>query len=325
MSEVATAYALALERVRASKLGSLIVEPVDDAVTPNGPALLAVDAEEARHLLVPVGSEETVVSHRGDVLRLTERLIPGGSAVAGRYADLHCSDRGLADVFEKLVSSTLEEIRSASGISGQSALHRAVDRWRALLSSAQPAEQTVQGLFGELWVLRILAAKDPVGGFAAWTGWDSTRHDFMTPIGAVEVKTTRTSAPVTISSLFQLDPSGLAGLSLVRVEVETRPEGLSLLDLFGSLLKLGVPEMSLRSRILEVLRLHEVPAEPRYIVSNLDHWTVDDEFPSLRLSDLPARLDQRVTRLTYGLRVDDLPGASSEEGLLWERLFGAPS
>src|SRR5690606_28362570 len=123
-------------------------------------------------------------------------------------------------------------------------------------------------------------------------------------------------------SVRQLDASGLSQLGLVHIEVEVRPEGVSVADLVASLVALGVPEQALVARVLEVLRVPDLPDEPRFVVPSLTHWTVDDDFPWLREAVLPERVAGRLGTLTYSLQLEGVTGGDTDEGTLWGRLFG---
>src|SRR5437763_15646474 len=79
--------------------------------------------------------------------------------------------------------------------------------------------ETVIGLVGELEVLRLLAAHNPVGALDAWRGPSRSVHDFVRDGAELEVKTT-TSVDgnfISISNIDQLDPAVVASLHLVVV------------------------------------------------------------------------------------------------------------
>ena len=109
-------------------------------------------------------------------------------------------------------------------------------RWRRFFERSGLEGLSVemqQGLFAELtWLLRLIEADvDPSKAVAAWKGCERGYYDFDLAGRVIEVKSTRTKEPksVTISNERQLDDRGLKSLHLYALVIhEAEGSGITL-------------------------------------------------------------------------------------------------
>lgn len=169
-------------------------------------ARIAVDAHEARHLLVRTTLPIRAWSETESPLKDAVRAL----AFAGKrdnYLDLRCANPRLFDVFDELVLNVLEAGTSASDAGA--AIDALVGQWRAMfraVSTAGFGKDRRYGLFAELTVLE--ACVEHVGAFAIdmWTGPSGRPHDFELPSGCLEVKAVgAVSTDITIHGFDQLN------------------------------------------------------------------------------------------------------------------------
>lgn len=307
MMDVALTYTALLDGLHLDSPGLRLSET--DVRTEQGPVWLAVDHAGELHLLVGVAEGEQVHTHEGQALRLRENRLPGTSSAPGRtVADLHCTNKALSRVFETMVKLILERLRS-DGKAGQAALRHAIDEWRALVvETRQLGREQAQGLFGELYVLGLLAEVEPTAALDWWTGPDGAVHDFMDPAGALEVKTvSRSAAGAKITSLDQLDPTSVPQLALVRVRVEERPEGQTVRELVEEDIRKGCSPL-LRNKVVSLLGGAQDADDWTFVVHACDAWIVTDTFPGLRRDDIVAERLERVSRVQYYVDLADVDG-----------------
>ena len=107
--------------------------------------------------------------------------------------------------------------------------------WQSFMSrpkSGRMSDESELGLFGELFVLEALldAGLSDVDAVACWQGPFGNLHDMSFGGGAIEVKTTQSSAgfPLRISSLEQLDEAVVPLLFLAGVRAVLRTDGVTL-------------------------------------------------------------------------------------------------
>jgi hypothetical protein len=204
--------------------GDLVGEPAPESATG---AMLAVDGEGRRHLLIPAPAGAEDLSQppiRGigvsvDDLRVDDRPVH-------RYFDVACKDMTMHENFSAVVLEILEGLGDADDVGAR--LDSIFNRWRWFWKVAPEAmsPETAIGLFGELWFMEFWL--DPVGAevLDVWTGPLGDRHDFKWPQASIEVKTTRVKsdgpARHRISRLDQLeDPeSGTLHLFSLRVAID---------------------------------------------------------------------------------------------------------
>lgn len=285
--------------------------------TPRGAVLLGLDRQERRHLLVPVADDFAIDPFTGEALRLGEWTNTERADLPRRFLDLCCTSGRLGEVFASLVDDVLARITLAPN-EAPTAIHAGLDDWQRLLnaSTALGSEQA-RGLFGELLVLRELARTNAPHAVQCWTGPDSAAHDFTTPRGDIEVKTSSADGlDVTVSSLIQLDHIGPAPLVLVRVAVQASPQGESIDELVADLETMGCPPGALHQRLSMVGHTPHLPEAERFVlVGPLRGWLVGDDFPGLRRSEIPETRRDAISRVSYTISLAGAPGALSEAEL----------
>lgn len=225
-------------------------------------------------------------------------LAPGRSGKTRLVLAL--SDPEFLDVFSSLADDI---VRTLLGVKGETeAVAQLVDRlrtWQEFLrrfGSQGMSREARRGLYGELVFLRDYLLKVLPGGEAvtAWTGPRRTSHDFQTPYGSVEVKTTSAASPHSfrVANIRQLDDRGVSALYICVVSVdesesgtETLPEaidrlrtalGASARKLDGPLIKVGYIEAQ-----------RALYKSPRYSIRSLRFFRVGDGFPRLLEPEIP--------------------------------------
>ncbi|MDJ1137341.1 PD-(D/E)XK motif protein [Streptomyces iconiensis] len=273
--------------------------------TRSGPPLAAVDHEGHRHLLVPIASGQRVRRGLdGPVLLLRKRPLEDAE-VYQSYADLGCLRRDLDDVFTGLCEDVLEEIEGSESESASptrdapalKAVHRVLDRWRALFqTSGSPlGVDQLAALFGELTLLARLLEDDP-SAHRLWLGPSGNRHDFTTGTDAVEVKsvTGGNALRVRVHGLRQLEAPEGGNLRLVcfRLERATDPaSGSSVVDLVARALSLCDDESALLGLLVEAGYRTADAERYRSVLFRVaeERWyAVEKGFPRLTSQDLTA-------------------------------------
>jgi hypothetical protein len=276
-----------------------------------GPVLFALDKHMRRHLLVPVAScNEIVEDARSRGCRVSRRELIGHGS--GHYADLACLASDAEDVFSLLVNDVLDRLERGASPPGRAGAE-ALEDWRALLGGGFGlGEAELTGLFGELWVLRGLAAISP-SAVDSWLGPLGAPHDFLLDGNALEIKTTvsATGTACHIHGVTQLQPPEGGSLHLGLVRLERRPgDGERISDLVDAILACGVSRSALEERLTAIgFDVSSASVLPRWRASQFQVWKVDADFPrvvpsSFGGSSVPAG----VSSLNY---IIDLSAAGS--------------
>lgn len=279
-----------------------------------GAVRVGLDGFGSRHLLVPL---------RGGSIARDERsggvvLVPQELSIDGRqqlFADLVCTRPELNDVFGALAADICLSLEQTGG-DPPTIISNALARWRELLGRAQATAEfgraSTIGLQGELIVLgRALVEAGP-SALLAWTGPQRLHHDFRNGAAAVEVKTTaaREGLRVEVHGLEQLDSSADVHLTLVVVKLIEDPAGDSLPEIVERLLK----QVGDRTLLLERIRgsgyAHgetkppdQAAHWPRFAISDILMWPVDDNFPAVRRASLPPSAPAALEQLRYTINM----------------------
>lgn len=279
-----------------------------DVDTGYGKVRYSLGENGERRLLIPIGEagSKNIAGETGSLKVRFPRLILVGRYQ--RFIDLVCADTTLDHVFEDLVHEILGRI--AGGKEPSTAVRGTLEDFRALLFPQRTPEIAVEsliGLLGELYVLSLLAERDPAA-VDCWVGPLEMRHDFRTETHAIEVKTSRNTAvsEVLIHGIDQLLPPAGGYLLLAKVTLEPTPDGsIHLAGLFKALLTLGVSRQALLDR-LSILGCED-PMDPAwnsraFSLSALQAWEVTDDFPRITSEDIKgASLPSGVTRIQYSV------------------------
>lgn len=288
MGQASERFALLLADIYATPDKTLVFV-ANAAVDSAGQCLLyGADPLAQLHVLAPIKPAYTFSPQRGERIELTEWTHP---STGQRYLDLICRSGALSQVFSLLADSVMERVEERGEL-GHTALLGALGDWRELLRPARAlTEDAARGLFGELIVLKLLAAHNPVFAVECWTGPEKGKHDFSTPKGDLEVKSSaRDAMEVTISSLGQLDRINDVPVALVRLQIVTTPAGKNIEDAVNDLEAIGC----LRSEVVHRLGAADFilgadSDEHRFSVEQSPlAWDVGPSFPGLRESEHPG-------------------------------------
>jgi hypothetical protein len=278
-----------------------------------------VDAQSPLRMLIgvsPIGRPyfAVIVSEKPGLPDLTSavEVTRRQRTVDGRWTlTLELQVRTLTDAFISLVSELAT--KSAVALSEREALEiflATLAEWQELLTARADrlSEGALRGLIAELWFGFVSTAHGHPAAEAtyAWAGPLGGAQDFQFPAPShhFEVKSLRpTRTSVEISSEEQLDGDRVK-LAVVTLEEAILPsDGLTLPGLVMSVrsrLKNGADRSEFNRRFARELVDIDDPwySEHSYQVRRLQVFSVNDEFPALRRSQLP----RAITRTTY--RVD---------------------
>lgn len=153
----------------------------------------------------------------------------------GQLLVLSLEDRARRDLFATLCADILTFSAGADGGQFFPVLLKRLDAWRLFLRSLTSGmdRSEIIGLLGELHVLSALLPEAPEM-LATWRAPDEGLHDFENAGHALEVKTsTGPGSRVRISTLDQLDVSGLDRLDLMHVRLVESPQGQTMDELIA--------------------------------------------------------------------------------------------
>ncbi|MGM5031160.1 PD-(D/E)XK motif protein [Tardiphaga sp. 803_E3_N1_3] len=189
-----------------------------------------------------------------------------------------------------------------------------LDAWRRFLrerNSGLSREETV-GLIGELLVLAQLLTLDHAA-LAFWEAPEDGLHDFAREGHALEVKTSLGPASlVRISTLDQLEITGLRRLDLLHVRLIESPDGATLGTIVSEIMA-RLEEPSRRAFENALLRRGLMPddtaarSSPRVEMRAIEAYHVESAFPRLGRHDVP----QAITDAQYSLDVRALTSFST--------------
>lgn len=221
-------------------------------------------------------------------------------------------DDDIEDVFNSFAEDVVESVTdSASDAAAVSTLVQRFERWRYLLGGVSEGlgRDAVQGLFGELWVLRHLLW--PTFGeeaARAWTGPDHEAVDFQLYQAGIEVKTTSASRPPTvlIQSERQLASDRFPVLLLVGLTLDVLRTGSghtlnAMVDEVRGVLQDPAVSLDPKLRTARYFDEHRELYERMKFTVRQDYlYRVEDGFPRLTEDDLPAGIGP----VRYSLSLD---------------------
>lgn len=219
--------------------------------------------------------------------------------------EMRLDSSDLAEVFTRLVEDFSGAVSEAvSDEAGVRALLDRLERWRRLLQTGPSTGLSLterRGLFGELYVLRLLldAGLPPLSVVSSWTGPLHRHQDFQFPRVAIEVKTTSAKHPqsLVIASERELDPTGVDRLFLVHISLDERRGGQG--DTLPSIaegVRANIEHDAQAAALLDQLLLtaghlpehRDVYNEPHYSIRAVHTFAVREGFPCIIESDLPT-------------------------------------
>jgi len=279
----------------------------DFIILSSGSPLIVKDMKGMHHLLIPIKKNDKAFEDKrssGVQILITNW---GDEGELKRFVDVICKKPYLNNLFDMIVFDILKDLETNS-YKPDKTCRDVLSRWRDLLSKDPvnlPDKNTLIGIFGELYALRLMAQYNP-SAVDIWVGPDGARFDFINDKSALEVKTTvqRKGCIITIHGHKQLEPFEGSNLFLAIFIIEEVPVGgQSILDLVNSLVDLGVDRLSLFNKLSKVnitaKNINEssgfralLVAEKMYLVGN--------NFPAITtLSFKNNELPNGVIDLTY--------------------------
>jgi hypothetical protein len=222
------------------------------------------------------------------------RLYPAAGE-EGPLLVLSLEDPESIDLFATVCADSLHAAAGPPQVEGLAPFLARLHAWRHFLREHRSGftRNEIVGLMGELVVLRRLI-QDDAGLLANWTAPDDGLHDFELAGHALEVKTTLGhSATLHISSLDQLDTSGLRRLDLLHVRLAETPEGECLEDMVQDIASFLVQDAARRDFENALLRRGLMPDDvgarnsPRTSVRTLTAFAVEKSFPRLVRASVP--------------------------------------
>jgi hypothetical protein len=219
---------------------------------------------------------------------------------------------GSIDMFEMMANDVLAALELRPAASEKEALSLFISRVRAWQNFMQRDSAVLDaaaeiGLIGELVVLnKMLKVGLPAtNAIESWQGPLDGLHDFALASGALEVKTTISTADfiVNVDCLEQLDPSLVSPLYLAAVRLVLSPTGFSLPEQIRDARALMSSDTySLEALNVRLIRAGYVDAvAARY--TRRFHWAattvlaVQASFPSLTRGNVPAEIREARYKL----------------------------
>ena len=302
-----------LTKTDAPALGDIRVYETDVRV-PGGAVLLGLDAEDLRHLLVPLSAdEESREDRRSRGVHVLDRaLIDAGTS--RRFCDVASLKAGPQELFGILAAEMLSELRDNRRSPAQVCI-RVLDRWRELLERESVkllGTKQLAALLAELHFLERVVELTGPSALAAWAGPEGAIHDLRSSRAALEVKSSlaRYGRIVEIHGQEQLRPpkGGTLYLGVLQLEA-VGTGGMSAPDKVTSLLDLGVDREGLLHRLARVgyaIDDQEAYSLVRFEIRESRVYEVTDEFPRIvPESFIESRVPAGVVRLVYQI---DLTG-----------------
>lgn len=220
---------------------------------------------------------------------------------------LSLEDPARSDLFLTVCSDAVQAADAASHDEGLARFLERLDAWRRFLRERRAglSRNEVTGLIGELVVLQQILSRD-IRLQTSWVSPDDGLHDFEHLGHVLEIKTSLgVATSVRISTLDQLDDSGLRRLDLLHVRLAETPSGQSLEQLVSSIEAELLDETSRRAFSNALLRRGLMPddlaarAAPIVELRGITAYRVQTGFPRLIRSAVPVA----VTEADYALEL----------------------
>lgn len=239
---------------------------------------------------------------------------------------LSLEDPAGIDLFATVCADVLTAAASAPQVEVLTSFLARLHAWRYFLRERRSGltRNEIVGLMGELVVLRRLV-QDDARLLANWTAPDDGLHDFELAGHALEVKSTLgPAATLHISSLDQLDASGLRRLDLLHVRLVEAPEGECVGDVIQGIISCLSQDVARRDFDNALLRRGLMPDDvgarnsPRTSVRTLTAFTVEKSFPRLVRASVPLA----VAEADYTLELRGIEAYSVEAEIVLATFAG---
>ena len=297
---------------RAVEPGALNARRLADA----GGAVVAVDYQRRRHILLPLSSlDDGFSDSRSRGLLILPRMLEVEDAPATPFLDLCSTDPSSRDAFDVIANDLVT--RLAKGMTAAEAASAVLAKWRRFWSIA-PAEgltpEEIRGLFGELWFVLVWLFPHGVDQVRHWVGPLGARHDFQWDGLSVEAKATNSVRGHIhrINGIDQLDPpeSGQLMLYSVRLREEiaaansllTLVEGITN-QLQNSAELLGLFEDRLAAANYSPLHAERY-REIHFRIIDERLYRVADDFPRLSAASFVQGVPPGIERIEYEVNLE---------------------
>ncbi|MGH1342097.1 MAG: PD-(D/E)XK motif protein [Nannocystales bacterium] len=275
--------------------------------TPHGDVLLASDSDGTRHVLIPVSPDEEIKVDRSSqgVQLVRKSLIDRGEERV--FIDVRCPKRNLYRVFTQIAVSMLEAVAADENKPPARTCEEVLSKWRDLLRSADKpvSDSVLRGAFGELAQLANLCKIEPAA-VEWWVGPKGAPQDFISPHGALEIKTSG-RVPVlgvSISGLRQLDDAPHDFLLLVVQAVASDKAGQTLGGLVDDIAEAGGDRESVLDK-LSLLGIGDITQSQlestRYAVTHEWYYPVADGFPRITPPQMREPPSPAIRRASYDI------------------------
>lgn len=184
------------------------------------------------------------------------------------------------------------------------------------------SENWLKGLYGELYILKILLLEVNITGILSWQGPYGKDIDFQGYNCGLEVKTTSSKPTViTINNIKQLDKENFKSLFLTVVTLEISKNGASINKIIEQIIDLLTQnEPELLDPFYERLTSSGYFSYDKnkyeeflFNVSSVDWYLINDDFPSLTYSKIKNILDYRIKNIKYQIELLDLHNYCSND------------
>ncbi|WP_296104691.1 PD-(D/E)XK motif protein [uncultured Agrobacterium sp.] len=273
----------------------------------------------------PRGLSEDLTLFETAGLRLSRAADPGGGLLV-----LSLEEPSSRDLFAEVCGDVVRTLVRSEKDGESNLLPELFARlaaWRAFLRDQARglSRQEIIGLIGELLVLEQLLARFP-NALSFWKSPDDGLHDFENRGHALEVKTSLGSARrLHVSTLDQLDNSGLASLHVAHIRLVEQVDGLTLAELAERIEAQFATDRGRRLFANALLRRGLEPGTVRdhriaVSFSGSEHYIVGTSFPCLSRSRVPAG----IADANYQIEVHALAGFIADGNDVMNRLGGRP-
>lgn len=277
--------------------------------------LIAIDSKnEFRHLIIPINKNE---KFKDDDYSRGVNIIYQKTKTQDKelyFIDLLCKLPHLNELFSIIITEILEEIEKDHEFPYKKC-KIVIERWRELLAKANPrrlSEDTLQGIFGELWYLRELSATD-LNAIDYWVGPQGNPHDFSSGKIDLEIKTTsRKARSFWINGIYQLTPPEDGVLYLCTIKLDrVKSGGESVPDIIKSLKEIGINYTKLLSLLIELdysTNDNKYYKNFRYQIMENRVYLVDDDFPKITIHSFKGdSLPKSVIDIKYLIDITSEP------------------
>lgn len=231
------------------------------------------------------------------------------------------------DIFEALCNALIVSLKNATDSASSLAISLAhLRRWKAFLAglSQQLSGEEVRGLFAEITFLSELLDQDISSNDAVdtWFGAERSHQDFIFGNASVEIKSISGTqrGTVRISSEDQLESiNDFLFLRIYKLSALTESAvAKSLNEIIDIIyLKLNNAEaIDAFDKKLAACGYLPIPQYdlPRFVISEVSTYKIDNDFPRLIRSQLPAG----VTNISYDLKLENIASYRCDEQLIFK-------